>query len=101
VAAARTREIGLRVALGASAGQIRRLVLAQGLRPIAGGVAVGLVAAYFASRLVRAFLIGVTPGDPVTLVAVTTLLCVVALLATYLPARRAARIDPVRVLREQ
>jgi predicted permease len=95
----RTREIGVRVALGAQARDVTRLVLFQGLALAIGGVAVGVVGAVIATRLLRTFLYGVQPGDPVTLGVVGALLLGVALLATYAPARRAARLDPLEALR--
>jgi len=99
VAALRTREIGIRIALGADAGQIRRLVLRQGSVPIAAGIAAGLVIAALASRSAAAFLRGVTPRDPLTYAAVAVLLASIALAATWVPARRAARLNPVTALR--
>lgn len=101
VAASRTREIGVRLALGASIGTIRRLVLMQGAIPIAIGIALGAALAIYAARAARAFLVDVTPSDPVTFVIVPLLLATLALAASYLPARRAARIDPVNALREE
>jgi len=99
VAALRTREIGIRIALGADAGQIRRLVLRQGSMPIAAGIASGVVIAALASRSAAAFLRGVTPRDPLTYAAVAALLASIALAATWIPARRAARLNPVTALR--
>jgi ABC-type antimicrobial peptide transport system permease subunit len=99
VAALRTREIGIRIALGADAGQIRRLVVRQGSMPIAAGIASGVVIAALASRSAAAFLRGVTPRDPLTYAAVAALLGSIALAATWIPARRAARLNPVTALR--
>jgi predicted permease len=99
VAALRTREIGIRIALGADAGQIRWLVLRQGSMPIAAGIASGVAIAALASRSAAAFLRGVTPRDPLTYAAVAALLGSTALVATWIPARRAARLNPVAALR--
>jgi putative ABC transport system permease protein len=95
----RTREIGIRVALGAQASDITRLVLSQGLGLAFMGVVVGVAGAAMATRLLRSFLYGVQPGDPATFVVVAVVLIGVTLLATYLPARRAARLNPVEALR--
>lgn len=100
VAAQRAREIGIRIALGATDGAVRRLVLLQGMWPIAGGILVGLAVALYASRAAQAFLLDVSPTDPMTLGTVTALLSVIALVASYLPARRATRTDPASALRE-
>lgn len=99
--ARRTREIGLRLALGAARGQVRRMVLAQSLRRVAIGAVVGLVGALGLTQLMSNLLHGVRPGDPATFVAVTALLGAVALLASYIPAWRASRIDPIGALREE
>ena len=96
----RRREIGVRMALGAGRGQVVRLVVGQGGALVAAGVVLGLVAAATASRIVESVLFGVTPADPLTFTAVTAVLVGVAVLACWLPARRAARIDPMNVLRE-
>ncbi len=101
VAALRTREIGVRIALGATRGAVRRLVLLHGMWPIAGGIFVGLGLALYVSRAAEAFLLDISPTDPPTFAVVTALLAVVGLAASYLPARRAASIDPVSALREE
>jgi predicted permease len=101
VATLRHREIGVRVALGATAGAIRRMMLGQGALAVLGGIAAGLLGALYASRTAAAFLMDVSPWDPVTLTAVTLLLVGVAAGANYLPARRAARLDPIQALREE
>jgi ABC-type antimicrobial peptide transport system permease subunit len=98
-AAQRTREIGIRVALGAQTGDVRRLLLHQALVLTAAGVALGVGVALALTRVMSALLFGVSPTDPVTYVVVIAGLATVALLATYLPARRASRIDPVVALR--
>ena len=95
----RAREIGIRIALGAGAAGAFRLVLREGLRLAAVGSAVGLALALALSRFVRALLYGVAPTDPMTFVLATAALAVVAFLASALPARRAARVDPVEALR--
>jgi putative ABC transport system permease protein len=95
----RTREIGVRVALGADSGDVQRMVLRQGLRTILAGVAVGVVGSLALTRAVRSLLFGVSANDPLTFVAVTLVVVGAALLACYVPARRATRIDPVVALR--
>ncbi len=97
--AGRTREIGIRMALGARAADVRALVVRQSARPVAVGVALGLALGAAAARLLQGFLYGVSPSDPVTFAAVTAVLVVCALVAAWLPARRAARIDPMAALR--
>jgi predicted permease len=97
----RTREIGVRVALGAHAGQIAAMVVRQGLALVALGTAAGLVAAFAATRLLRSLLFDVSPTDPGTLVAVVGLLFAIGVAASWPPARRAARVDPVTTLRAQ
>ncbi len=95
----RTREIGIRMALGADRRQVRFLVVTQGLALAGIGAALGLAAAFGASRMLARFLFGVDPHDPVVFAVVPALLGAVAFLAVYLPARRATHIDPVKVLR--
>jgi len=97
----RTHEIGLRVALGASAGDITRLVLQHGLRWTVAGLAVGLPAALVATRLLRSLLYGISPVDPIAFVAASTLTAIVATLACALPAARAARMNPIATLSRQ
>ena len=97
--AQRTLEIGLRMALGAEAGSVLRLVVTDGIRATLAGLAIGLVGAYAAGRAVASLLYGLSPTDPATLVAVTVVLLVTAALASYMPARRAARVDPMEALR--
>jgi ABC-type antimicrobial peptide transport system permease subunit len=99
--ALRTREFGVRVALGANPQQLARAVASRGLALIAGGVAAGLVLYAIAAPFLRAFLYGVTPSDPVTLAAVTVVLVGTASLASWVPARRAARVDPAEALRAE
>jgi putative ABC transport system permease protein len=97
----RTGEIGIRVAVGAARGDILRLILWDGMKLIAIGVLVGLFGALSLSRFLRSMVFGVRPTDPLTFVAVAVLLALVALVACYLPARRALRIDPMIALREE
>jgi len=95
----RTREIGIRMALGAGKGNVLRLVLMDGLTLVGAGVATGLIVAAAATRLLASFLYGVSPLDATTFAAIPLVLAVVAVLASYLPARRAARVDPIIALR--
>ncbi|HEV7991956.1 MAG TPA: ADOP family duplicated permease, partial [Gemmatimonadaceae bacterium] len=99
--AQRTRELGVRMALGADPGNVKRLVVRQGMRPALLGVGVGLLAALAASRLIASLLYGVSVVDPVTFVLVPLFLSGVALLATYLPARRATRVPPTVALQAE
>jgi predicted permease len=101
VVSLRTKEIGVRIALGARPGEVGRLVARQGVALALAGVAVGLVAFVLLARALRVFLFEVTPTDPVTLIGVSTLLIVVAAGASWIPARRAARIDPVEAMRAE
>jgi putative ABC transport system permease protein len=99
IVAGRTREIGIRLALGAQLFAVLKLVLGQGLRLAAIGVGCGLVGAYLLTRVLASLLYGVSATDPATFVVVSLLLIAVALLATYIPARRATKVDPLVALR--
>lgn len=95
----RTSEIGVRLALGATEGDVSRMVVRQGLKPAIAGTILGLVAAALSTGLVRSLLFGVTPTDPLTFTLVPLVLLTSATLACYVPARRAARLDPTVALR--
>ncbi len=97
----RTREIGVRLALGAGLPQVVRLVIRQELRPSVAGVAAGICGALAATRVLGGFLVGVATTDLATFLAIPALFLVVALAAAYIPARRAALVDPMAVLREE
>jgi predicted permease len=97
----RTREIGVRVALGAASGDVLRMILNQGLRTIFMGVAMGIAGSLALTRTVESLLFGVTATDPLTFGGVTLLLVAAALLACFLPARRATKVDPMVALRYQ
>jgi len=97
--AARRREIAIRAAVGARRQDIRKMVLNEGVRLIAGGVAAGVLAAWLLARVLRVFLFGVTANDPVTLISAGMLFTVVALLACWVPMERAASIEPLEALR--
>jgi ABC-type antimicrobial peptide transport system permease subunit len=94
-----TREIGIRMALGASRVAILRLVVSRGLMLAVGGVIIGVVGAFLLTHLMRTLLFGVAPTDPVTFCAIPFLLFVISLVATSIPARRAAQVDPAECLR--
>jgi ABC-type antimicrobial peptide transport system permease subunit len=97
--ARRRRELGIRIALGASRTNIFRLVLREGAGLAAGGIASGIVCTFFAARLLRSFLYGVEARDPLTLLCVCLLLLGVAVAACCIPARRATAVDPAAALR--
>jgi putative ABC transport system permease protein len=95
----RTKEIGIRMAIGAVAGDVRRMILREGMTPVAVGLFAGVAASLGVNRVLRSQLVGVSPYDPVTMVGAPLVLMVVALVACYLPARRAVKVDPVVALR--
>jgi hypothetical protein len=97
----RSKELGMRMALGAPSSTVKKMVLKQGVVLAAIGIAVGLGLAFGLTRLMTALLFGVHPVDPVTFAAVPTGLLLVVLLASYLPARRAAKVDPMSALRQE
>jgi putative ABC transport system permease protein len=97
----RTHEVGIRMALGAAPRQVLLLALRQGMAPVLVGALLGLGGAAAATRLMSTLLFGITPGDPITFAAVVAILAVVALFACYIPARRAARVDPMVALRHE
>jgi putative ABC transport system permease protein len=95
----RTQELGIRRALGAGTGSVLRLVLSQGMVLTAIGVAIGLAGAFAVARLLQSQLFGITSNDALTYAAVAIVLSAVAFFASYLPARRAAKVDPMVALR--
>ena len=99
--AQRTREIGIRVALGAQSRQVMAPVLREGLTLALTGIAIGIAGSLAATRLLADFLFGVKPTDPVTYAGVALLLLAIALVASYIPSRRALRVDPITALRSE
>jgi putative ABC transport system permease protein len=98
--ARRTREIGIRMALGANRSQVFRLVIREGMRLVGIGLVTGMAAGLYGAAALRAFLFDVSVRDPRTFIVVPAILATVALLACYLPARRAVRVDPMVALRD-
>jgi ABC-type antimicrobial peptide transport system permease subunit len=99
--AQRTREIGIRVSLGARPAQVIHEILAQGLRLCLAGTALGLVGAFFLARFLRSLLFGISASDGPTILVVVVTMTTVVVAATYLPALRASRIDPMLALRQE
>ena len=95
----RTHELGIRIALGAQVSDVLKMILGQGMAVIGVGLVIGLAAAFGLVRLLRSFLFGVGEKDPFTFISITVLLLLVALLACYIPARRATKVDPLEALR--
>ena len=100
-AAQRTREMGIRIALGAVPGTLVRTIVGEGLGVVAIGLALGMAGALASTRLLSGLLFGVSATDPVLFVAVPATLALVAALASFVPARRASKLDPMLVLREE
>ncbi|MFZ0923723.1 MAG: FtsX-like permease family protein, partial [Candidatus Acidiferrales bacterium] len=98
-ASQRTHEIGIRIALGAQPVQVLKMIFGQGLFIVGGGVILGVLAAAAMARLVGNFLVGVGALDPFTYISASLLLAAIALLACYIPARRAMKVDPMVALR--
>jgi putative ABC transport system permease protein len=99
--AQRRHEIGIRMALGARPGDVQKLLLTQGARLALAGVGIGLAGAFLLTGALSALLYGVSPRDPLTFGGIAALLTMVALAASYLPARGASRLDPVKALRSE
>jgi predicted permease len=99
VVTARTREIGIRIALGADQQRVQRLVIGEGVSLVAGGAAIGLVGALICTRVLQTLLFDLTPSDPITYVSIVVLLGTTAFAASWIPARKASRVDPVEALR--
>jgi len=97
--AQRTHEIGIRIALGAQSSNVLWLVISQGLKLVAIGVAIGLLLSFWLTDVISHLLFGVSAHDPITFVGVTLMLLGVSFLACFIPARRAARVDPLVALR--
>jgi putative ABC transport system permease protein len=97
----RRQELGIRMALGAHSGNILSLVLKRGMKLTLIGLALGLIGAVASTRLLRDMLFGIKPFDPLTFAAMTLLLVCISLVACFLPARRATKVDPMNVLRNE
>jgi ABC-type antimicrobial peptide transport system permease subunit len=99
VVAERTREIGLRMALGATAGAVRRMVVSQGTRVVIWGVVIGIAAAFASTRLLGSLLYGVNAVEPIVFAAMALMMIGIGVLASYMPARRASSVNPIESLR--
>jgi ABC-type antimicrobial peptide transport system permease subunit len=99
--AQRTREIGVRMAIGAAPRHIRQMVLREGLRPVVAGLAVGLIVAFGVNLVIQSQLVGVSPSDPLVMAAASLVVWVAALAACRIPTRRALRVDPAIALRHE
>jgi putative ABC transport system permease protein len=99
--AQRTHEIGIRLALGASTAEVLKLIISQGMQLVLIGLAIGLPVAFSLTRLMKGMLFGARAADTLTFTVIASLLIAVTLLACYLPARRATRVDPMIALRDQ
>ena len=95
----RTQEIGIRLALGATRGDVLRLIVGYGMTLAAAGIAIGLAASWAITRSLTSLLVGISPHDPATFAAIVAILGTIAFVASYLPGRRATRVDPVNTLR--
>ena len=95
----RTREIGVRIALGAQTGDVMRLIIGQGLVLALTGIGIGLIASLALTRLMKGLLFGISATDPVTFIVISLLLTCIGLLACWIPARRATKVDPLVALR--
>ena len=97
----RTRELGVRIALGATTSHVRRLIIGKGLKLVLSGLVIGLVSALALKRVIGKLLFGVSPTDPTTFLVIGLLMIAVALLACWIPARRATKVDPLLALRSE
>ena len=97
----RSKEIGLRMALGASAGDVTRLVVGHGIALTGAGLAIGLVTSWASTRALKGLLYGISSTDPTTIAGVAALLMLISLSACWIPSRRASRLDPIVILREE
>ncbi|MBY0495549.1 MAG: FtsX-like permease family protein [Cyanobacteria bacterium] len=97
----RANEIGIRLAMGASRGGVLRLVIGEAVWLVGAGIAIGAAMGFGAAKAARSLLFGLQPSDPVTMASAIALLATIGLIASYLPARRASRVDPMNVLRQE